>query len=66
MLQHEREKEGDEFADKDRFVTEAYKRQMEEVRRAEDEEKARDGELVVETEDFLLCVFFSLTLFLFL
>jgi len=45
MLQLERDKEGDEFADKDKFVTDAYKRQMEEVRKAEQEEKERDGEL---------------------
>jgi len=44
MLQHEREKEGDEFADKEKFVTEAYKKQMEEVRKAEEEEKRREGE----------------------
>lgn len=43
MLQLEREKEGDEFADKDRFVTDAYKKQMEEVRAAEEEERKRDG-----------------------
>lgn len=45
MLQREREKEGDEFEDKEKFVTEAYKKQMEEVRKAEEEEKAREGEL---------------------
>lgn len=44
MLQREREKEGDEFEDKEKFVTEAYKKQMEEVRKAEEEEKAREGE----------------------
>ena len=44
MLQLEREKEGDEFADKDFFVTDAYKKQMEEVRAAEEEERKRDGE----------------------
>ena len=44
MLQLEREKEGDEFADKDKVVTEAYKKQMVEVRKAEEEEKQRDGE----------------------
>lgn len=43
MLQREREKEGDEFEDKEKFVTEAYKKQMEEVRKAEEEEKAREG-----------------------
>lgn len=44
MLQLEREKEGDEFADKDKLVTEAYKKQMAEVRKAEEEEKQREGE----------------------
>jgi hypothetical protein len=44
MMQLEREKEGDEFEDKEKFVTEAYKKQMEEVRKAEEEEKKREGE----------------------
>ncbi|TFK42553.1 coiled-coil domain-containing protein 55-domain containing protein [Crucibulum laeve] len=39
MMQREREAEGDEFKDKEQFVTQAYKDQMEEVRRAEEEEK---------------------------
>lgn len=43
MIQREREAEGDEFADKDKFVTQAYKDQMAEVRRAEAEEKKREG-----------------------
>jgi coiled-coil domain-containing protein 55 len=43
MIQREREAEGDEFHDKDAFVTQAYKDQMAEVRRAEEEEKAREG-----------------------
>ncbi|KAJ3919118.1 coiled-coil domain-containing protein 55-domain containing protein [Lentinula edodes] len=42
MMQRERELEGDEFADKEAFVTQAYKDQMEEVRKAEEEEKRRD------------------------
>ncbi|KAG8896035.1 hypothetical protein FRB99_000214 [Tulasnella sp. 403] len=42
LMQREREKEGDEFADKEKFVTPAYKAQMEEVRRAEEEEKKRE------------------------
>ncbi|KEP54485.1 putative Ccdc55 protein [Rhizoctonia solani 123E] len=42
LMQREREAEGDEFADKDKFVTQAYKDQMAEVRRAEAEEKARE------------------------
>lgn len=43
MMQRERELEGDEFTDKESFVTQAYKDQMEEVRKAEEEEKKRDG-----------------------
>ncbi|KIY43430.1 hypothetical protein FISHEDRAFT_10959, partial [Fistulina hepatica ATCC 64428] len=42
MMQREREAEGDEFRDKEAFVTQAYKDQMAEVRRAEEEEKQRE------------------------
>ncbi|KAJ6596925.1 coiled-coil domain-containing protein 55-domain containing protein [Mycena vulgaris] len=42
MMQMEREAEGDEFADKESFVTQAYKDQMAAVRAAEEEEKKRD------------------------
>lgn len=35
--------EGDEFRDKDAFATQAYKDQVAEVRRAEEEEKKREG-----------------------
>lgn len=41
FLQRERENEGDEFADKEKFVTSAYKTQQEESARLEEEEKAR-------------------------
>lgn len=44
MLALEREKEGGEFEDKEKFVTEGYKKQMEEVRKAEEEERQREGE----------------------
>ncbi|KAL8785307.1 MAG: hypothetical protein Q9213_003452 [Squamulea squamosa] len=44
MLARERELEGDEFADKEKFVTAAYKRQQEEVRKAEVEEATRERE----------------------
>ncbi|RMZ82131.1 hypothetical protein DV737_g2181, partial [Chaetothyriales sp. CBS 132003] len=40
-LQRERELEGDEFADKDKFVTSAYKKQQEELRVQEEEEQRR-------------------------
>ncbi|MCJ1223435.1 hypothetical protein MMC12_000076 [Toensbergia leucococca] len=42
MLAKEREAEGDEFADKEKFVTGAYKAQQEEVRRMEAEEAERE------------------------
>lgn len=41
LLQREREAEGDEFADKEKFVTGAYKAQQEETRLAELEETKR-------------------------
>lgn len=41
LLQREREQEGDEFKDKDMFVTEAYKEHQVEVRKAEAEEEKR-------------------------
>ncbi|KAI4133343.1 MAG: hypothetical protein LQ338_000243 [Usnochroma carphineum] len=44
MLAKERELEGDEFADKEKFVTSAYKRQQEELRIAEAEEALRERE----------------------
>ncbi|EON64351.1 hypothetical protein W97_03582 [Coniosporium apollinis CBS 100218] len=44
LLQREREAEGDEFADKEKFVTSAYKQQQEEIRRMEEEEKIREEE----------------------
>lgn len=44
QLQRERENEGDEFADKEKFVTGAYKQQQEETRRLEEEEKQRAEE----------------------
>lgn len=43
MMQRERELEGDEFKDKESFVTQAYKEQLEQIRQAEEEEKKREG-----------------------
>ncbi|GAA5826452.1 hypothetical protein JCM11251_002377 [Rhodosporidiobolus azoricus] len=42
MIQREREREGDEFVDKDAFVTPSYLKQQEELRKAEEEEKKRE------------------------
>ena len=44
LLQKEREAEGDEFADKEKFVTGAYKAQQEETRKLEEEEKRKAEE----------------------
>lgn len=41
-LAREREAEGEEFADKEKFVTFAYKKQQEENRRLEEEERLRE------------------------
>ena len=43
MIQRERAQEGDEFVDKEKFVTEAYKEQLAAIRKAEEEEKAKAG-----------------------
>jgi hypothetical protein len=42
MLQRERAAEGEEFADKEKFVTSGYKKQQEELRRQEEEEKKKE------------------------
>jgi coiled-coil domain-containing protein 55 len=39
----EREEEGEEFAGKEKFVTNAYKQQQEEIRKAEEEERLKEG-----------------------
>ena len=49
MMQLERAAEGDEFKDKEVFVTQAYKDQMEEVRKAEEEERRREGKCALST-----------------
>ncbi|RYP90398.1 hypothetical protein DL770_003482 [Monosporascus sp. CRB-9-2] len=43
-IAREREEEGNEYADKEKFVTEAYKRQQEENKRIEEEERRREEE----------------------
>ncbi|KAI9166720.1 Nuclear speckle splicing regulatory protein [Paramyrothecium foliicola] len=43
-IAREREAEGDEYQDKEKFVTEAYKKQQAENRRLEEEEKRREEE----------------------
>ncbi|KAL7768924.1 hypothetical protein ACKLNR_000308 [Fusarium oxysporum f. sp. zingiberi] len=43
-IAREREAEGEEFADKEKFVTEAYRKQQEENKRLEEEERRREEE----------------------
>ncbi|OTA66414.1 coiled-coil domain-containing protein 55 [Hypoxylon sp. EC38] len=43
-IARERVEEGEEYADKEKFVTEAYKKQQEENRRIEEEERRREEE----------------------
>ena len=43
-IAREREAEGDEYAGKEKFVTEAYRKQQEENKRLEEEEKRREEE----------------------
>lgn len=43
-MQYEREAEGDEFKDKESFVTQAYKDQMATAHREAEEEKKQEGE----------------------
>ncbi|PHH91549.1 hypothetical protein CDD83_34 [Cordyceps sp. RAO-2017] len=49
-IARERAEEGDEFADKEKFVTEAYKKQQEENRRIEEEERRREEEEAKKNE----------------
>ncbi|EPQ28572.1 uncharacterized protein PFL1_03876 [Pseudozyma flocculosa PF-1] len=42
MIQREREAEGDEFADKEAFVTSAYKEQQQEIAKAEADEQRKE------------------------
>jgi hypothetical protein len=49
-IAREREAEGDEFADKEKFVTEAYKKQQEENKRIEEEERRREVEEAKKNE----------------
>lgn len=44
-LQRERDEEGDEFKDKEKFVTSAYKTQQAEIRRLEEEEARKEAAL---------------------
>ncbi|KAM4060198.1 coiled-coil domain-containing protein [Hirsutella rhossiliensis] len=57
-IAREREAEGDEFADKEKFVTEAYKKQQEENKRLEEEEKRREEEEAKKNKDGGMSAFY--------
>ncbi|KAM7197711.1 nuclear speckle splicing regulatory protein 1 [Rhypophila sp. PSN 637] len=58
-LKRERDAEGDEFADKEKFVTEAYKKQQEENRRLAEEEKIREAKEAKENKNKGMGVFYK-------
>lgn len=58
-LAREREAEGEEFADKEKFVTSAYKAQQEENRRLEAEEKIREAEELKKNKGAGMTSFFK-------
>ncbi|KAL7950466.1 coiled-coil domain-protein 55 domain-containing protein [Trichoderma barbatum] len=57
-IAREREAEGDEFADKEKFVTEAYKKQQEENKKLEEEERRREKEEAKKNEDTGMASFY--------
>ncbi|KAG6007089.1 hypothetical protein E4U21_006351 [Claviceps maximensis] len=58
-IAREREAEGDEFADKEKFVTEAYKKQQEENKRMEEEERRREEEEAKKNEGAGMSAFYK-------
>jgi hypothetical protein len=57
-IAREREAEGEEFADKEKFVTEAYKKQQEENRKLEEEERKREEEEAKKNEGTGMTTFY--------
>ncbi|KAL7928006.1 coiled-coil domain-protein 55 domain-containing protein [Trichoderma austrokoningii] len=57
-IAREREAEGEEFADKEKFVTEAYKKQQEENKRLEEEERKREEEEAKKNEGTGMSTFY--------
>lgn len=57
-IAREREAEGEEFADKEKFVTEAYKKQQEENKRLEEEERKREQEEAKKNEGTGMTTFY--------
>lgn len=64
QIQKEREKEGDEFADKEVFVTSAYKKKLEEMKLEEEREKREEylesiGDVTKQKDLGIKCQWFS-------
>ncbi|KAF8979300.1 hypothetical protein BGZ46_005618 [Entomortierella lignicola] len=57
-IEREREKEGDEFKDKEMFITPAYKAQKEAARLAEEEERKKEELLSKDTDGSLMQGFY--------
>lgn len=57
-IAREREAEGDEFADKEKFVTAAYKKQQEENRQLEAEERRREEDEAARNKDGGMSAFY--------
>ncbi|KAH7267443.1 coiled-coil domain-containing protein 55-domain containing protein [Fusarium redolens] len=57
-IAREREAEGEEFADKEKFVTEAYRKQQEENKRLEEEERRREEEEAKKNKDGGMSAFY--------
>ena len=61
-MQKEREQEGDEFADKEVFVTSAYKKKMQERQEQEERERREaelEGKYILVVSSMLMLTFFD-------
>ncbi|KAI0128867.1 coiled-coil domain-containing protein 55 [Xylariales sp. AK1849] len=58
-IARERDAEGEEYADKEKFVTEAYKKQQEENRKLEEEERRREEEEAKKNEGGGMTAFYK-------
>lgn len=65
QVQKEREKEGEEFADKEIFVTSAYKKKLEEMRKEDEKEKYEEyletiGDVTKQNDLGMFLVYFNI------
>ncbi|KAF9932356.1 hypothetical protein FBU30_008336 [Linnemannia zychae] len=57
-IEREREREGEEFKDKEQFITPAYKAQKEAMRLAEEEDRKKEEELAKDKDGSLMAGFY--------